>query len=818
MGWQFSVYVVPLSLSIVGSLALCAIAWRYREYRYAHSLFALLIAAMLWSLAYAVGLSVTSLSLKRLVYGVAFLPVGLVSIAWLNFAVRYTGKLRAPTRVELAGLVVVPSLTSVAALTNRHHGLVWSWVETTTVGNAEVMMTSHSALFWVHTVQAYALLGLGTGLIVVTAVSSTDVHESQATSLTVAATFPLLVNLLYLGGFAGPVDLTPAAFSVSGAILIAAAFRDQLLQSLPFAREIARDELVEQMNDAVIVVDSCDRIVDLNPAAASLAGTTADEAIGTDIEAVAPAVADAVGTGRRSEERTELTNDESGAERTYEVESVPLERGPKAVTGRLVTVHDVTEQRQNRQELEREREFIDQALDSLNDVFYVVGADGSLRRWNDRLLQVTGYSAEEVDGMNVVELFPEDDQRRIPDAIEETLTTGRTKTEAEFQTADGERIPYEFTGARLTDPDGDLIGLVGVGRDITERKQRERELRTHKQAVENAGHAIYWTDDEGTIEYVNPAFEEQTGYDATAATGESPAILDANGRTADPWAEAWKTLQDGDPWEGESVNRTRTGQRYIVDQSITPVFDDDTIDRYVAVGTDITERHHREQQLSVLQRVLRHDLRNNLNEVLLATQMLRSELDDSAPTDRLDGIERTVEETLSMGRRIREVRERLADEAGDATTELDLVDRVQTQVTSLRTERQTVDISTDLPSSADVIASEMIDQAIRNVLQNAVDHNDTETPIVRVTLERRQSRGEVVLRIADNGPGIPQDEVSVLESAQEDQLHHLDGVGLWVVTWVVRLAGGDLEFEDNDPRGTVVKMILPVATQDDPLS
>ncbi|WP_080507128.1 ATP-binding protein [Halorubrum hochstenium] len=95
-----------------------------------------------------------------------------------------------------------------------------------------------------------------------------------------------------------------------------------------------------------------------------------------------------------------------------------------------------------------------------------------------------------------------------------------------------------------------------------------------------------------------------------------------------------------------------------------------------------------------------------------------------------------------------------------------------------------------------------------------IEHNDAETPRIEVTLERRTDRDEVALCVADNGPGVPQEEIDVLRADQEDQLQHLSGFGLWFVNWVVTNSGGGLEFAENEPRGSVVRLVFPTAEPD----
>jgi PAS domain S-box-containing protein len=146
----------------------------------------------------------------------------------------------------------------------------------------------------------------------------------------------------------------------------------------------------------------------------------------------------------------------------------------EALTGFIT---DITEQRETAEKLRREREFVDLALDTLDDIFYVVGKNGELYRWNEQLCTVTGYTDEEIATMHATDFFPEGERERIADAIGETMTAGSAIVEAELLTADGDRIPYEFTGTRLDLPEEEKVGLVGIGRDIEERKRDDQNQR-----------------------------------------------------------------------------------------------------------------------------------------------------------------------------------------------------------------------------------------------------------------------------------------------------------------------------------------------------
>ena len=131
---------------------------------------------------------------------------------------------------------------------------------------------------------------------------------------------------------------------------------------------------------------------------------------------------------------------------------------------------------------------------------------------------------------------------------------------------------------------------TGVFRDAVE-EVGGREAEAFRNLVEHAGHAIYVTDTDGTIEYVNPAFTENTGYDPAEALGETPAILRSGEMSDEYYDGLWSTLLAGEVWEEEIIDRRRDGEPYHAHQTIAPVVDDDgEISRFVAIQTDITER------------------------------------------------------------------------------------------------------------------------------------------------------------------------------------------------------------------------------------
>jgi PAS domain S-box-containing protein len=170
-----------------------------------------------------------------------------------------------------------------------------------------------------------------------------------------------------------------------------------------------------------------------------------------------------------------------------------------------------------------------------------------------------------------------------------------------------EQLAAEAVRADVTEyvsHDGWVGDLDGLPERILDAIGREHEcLRTCRldgveAAVEHAADAIVITDDEGTIEYANPAFEEITGYSREAVIGQNPRILKSGEQNGAYYAELWETILSGEVWEEEIVNETKSGERYVAHQTITPVTDGDgTVQKFVGIQRDVTRQKHLETQV-----------------------------------------------------------------------------------------------------------------------------------------------------------------------------------------------------------------------------
>ena len=359
-------------------------------------------------------------------------------------------------------------------------------------------------------------------------------------------------------------------------------------------------EAIETAKEGISILDEDGQYLYVNEAFAELYGYESDEIIGEHWQLVYPDTEEVDQVNQEILPEVEREGNWHGTTTGLRADgSTFIEDHRLSTTDRGELVCTVREMGEHEQALQEEQLFIEQALDALDDVFYVLGTDGHLSRWNDHLTAVTGYSDDEIDGRHATELVPEDDQERIAAAIEETLTTGSTVVEAELLAPDGSRVPYEFTASRLTDPDGDVVGLIGVGRDIAERIEREAQLRDNTARLEalfeNSPDLINIHDADGNIINPNPQLCGRTGYDASVLGDMKIWDLDQT-ITREEAHALWGDMEIGERRRLEGTYRCADGSTVPVEIHLRRLNINDA-DRFISIARDITEQKNRERRL-----------------------------------------------------------------------------------------------------------------------------------------------------------------------------------------------------------------------------
>ncbi|WP_224269279.1 PAS domain S-box protein [Haloprofundus salinisoli] len=358
--------------------------------------------------------------------------------------------------------------------------------------------------------------------------------------------------------------------------------------------------------------------------------------------------------------------------------------------------------------------------------------------------------------------------------------------------------------------DGPRGSAIIVFRDITERHHIERQFRA---LIENSHDIVVVLDAAVNFEYVSPSMETVMGYDPAEHVDEHPFDYIHPDDREEAMTVLQRAMVSGIPERAEYRYRHADGSWRMFEAVGVSLLDDPAVEGIIISARDVTERHQYEQRLRVLNRVLRHDLRNDMNVVLGYADLLHE--DPSAPEVReyAQKIQDRAASLADLADRTRLV-DRTLNRASEEFGAVDVAKLVDEELVTARRTYPEATFTTSVSGEHWARGDDRIRVAVGNLLENAVEHNDRASPTVDVTVETAADDvGPFVeVSVADDGPGVPREERSVLESGVETPLEHGSGIGLWLVNWILAEADGELRFADNAPRGSVVTLRLRGAT------
>lgn len=232
-----------------------------------------------------------------------------------------------------------------------------------------------------------------------------------------------------------------------------------------------------------------------------------------------------------------------------------------------------------------------------------------------------------------------------------------------------------------------------------------------------------------------------------------------------------------------------------------------------AIYTDVTEKLRRKRHVDVLQRVLRHNLRNDLNIVIGEADKIRHAAATADVKQAATSIKETAQNLANLSEEARVV-QRVFDEP-TVLNPVQLSAVIDDVAADCRQRFDSGVITVDCPSDIAVCADEKLRIVVETLLDNAIRHNTAATPTATVSVSMTEA-DRVECSVADNGPGIPDTERRVITGDEEiTPLTHGSGLGLWMTRWIVGSYGGDLAIDTPASGGTIIHIYLDLPTDPD---
>lgn len=375
---------------------------------------------------------------------------------------------------------------------------------------------------------------------------------------------------------------------------------------------------------------------------------------------------------------------------------------------------------------------------------------------------------------------------------------------------------------------GGLSGMLAGIFDARSRHRLDRLRETERRlslVTENLREVVWLFDAEtGEVEYVSPAYESVYGQPRERLYEDATAFAEVvHSADRDALLDSMASAVAGDPDavdEHREFRLRRDGETRWVETHSFPVVEDGRVAQVAGISADITDRKRREQALAreretvdLLHGVLRHDVVNEMNLLLAKAESLRADVDRA----ELDTIVDAGTEVVDLVGTVRTLVEAVDDD--DVPHEpVDLGTLLRNLAERTTDDRDRVTVTVETPDDpVEVLASDLLSAVFENLVHNAVEHSDRETPTLHLSLARDGDRA--VVRVADDGPGISAEQRdTVFEKGWKGGGSTGTGFGLYMVELLVERHGGTVHLEDNEPRGTVAVVDLPLAEQcEDPI-
>jgi len=364
-------------------------------------------------------------------------------------------------------------------------------------------------------------------------------------------------------------------------------------------------------------------------------------------------------------------------------------------------------------------------------------------------------------------------------------------------------------------------------RDITEKKQLEKDLLQFYSISENTVNPLQITNLEGKMIYVNPAFVKISGYSKEELLGSDPKIFGSNKHGKRFWKKMWETISSGKVWSGEVENKKKNGEPFYTQLLISPILDNEkNVTSYFGIHRDITEKKMLEKQLIHTQKMesmgtlaagVAHEVGNPLASISALVQVVLRSTSDDFTKEKLSLIRSQIN-------RISKIIRDLVDFSRPSNYKLQLTDinkqlNEAVDIIEVGTKNKEIEFIIELESNIPklLLIADQIQQVFINILLNAVDgiiddpnKNKPKQIIIKSFLE--DDYVNIVLR--DTGIGIPEEGIEKIfepfYTTKEEGRG--TGLGLWVSYGIVKSLQGDLMVGSKNGIGTKFLIKLPIQT------
>lgn len=482
--------------------------------------------------------------------------------------------------------------------------------------------------------------------------------------------------------------------------------------------------------------------------------------------------------------------------------------------------------------LSQSEELFKAYVETANDMVYTVDLNGILTYINSYGQKLLGYPKHEIIGCSYLDFVSPRYRERTAQAFQNLMKTGELRDFEFVLRTQGDYELYLEVNGRLLHRQGELIGGIGIGRDVTERKRIEKQLQMFSRAVESAYDSAIITDLDGKIIYANTAASRIFDWQSSMLLGTHAAVFYPERKQTELLIE--QAITGG--WSGEVICQRRNGETFPALVSVSPILDER--DRPTAVSLitrDITEQKQIEAELSAknleLERASRlkseflanmsHELRTPLTSILGFSSILQKQIFGVLNSKQQIYIHQIYQSGQHLLGLINDVLDLSKVEAGQLRLEIapivvnELCEKTLALVSEQARIRDLTVHSSIEPELEPLMADELrVRQMLLNLLSNAIKFSNEGGDI---GLEVKMQDDMLRMTVWDNGIGIAEDKQHLLfhpfqqVDGSLSRRHEGTGLGLALTKKLAELHSGTVEMQSKEGEGSRFTICLPMA-------
>lgn len=464
-------------------------------------------------------------------------------------------------------------------------------------------------------------------------------------------------------------------------------------------------------------------------------------------------------------------------------------------------------------------------IEGVRDIIAILDKTGCITYISPSVYHVLGYAPEDMVGQSFQKYTNVD----IKSAQKFLQKSDSSHEHQIFDRSGTVHIMESTIQEKFDDP---LInGFLITSRDVSARKQAESDQKRLHMVVEQNPSSVVITDTNGNIEYVNPEFERVTGYSKEEVLGKNPKILNSGLTAPEIFVDMYETVGKGDVWQGEFINRRRSGELYTENVIVAPIKDDNgKVANFVALKENITELKKAREQAETANAAkseflsrMSHELRTPLNAIIGFSDLLL----ENKQAALVGKQEEQVQHIHSAGRHLMQMIEKILDfskvDSSNFIINLEPIapgEIINECVSIAEHLTKKNNITLNIADSLGVLPLIQVDrtrfkQIVVNLISNAIKYN---IPNGSVTISASTSEEEVEFTISDTGIGIPFEKQEKLFTpftrfAEDASNIEGTGIGMTITKQLVEAMAGTIHFTSKEQQGSSFTITFPLHTE-----